>query len=105
MTEDGYEVIEMPLPAVITVVKEINEPRLPSMKNMMRAKKSVVSILTADDVNADTEKCGLKGSPTWVVKTFVPVHDIDSEMIEGEPAEQAKKLADKLLNMKFETAQ
>lgn len=101
LTEDGYEVIEMPLPAVITVVKEINEPRLPSLKGMMRAKKAVVPIWTADEINADKSLCGLKGSPTQVVKTFVPVHDIQSEMIEGSSEEQAKKLADKLLSMQF----
>ena len=101
MTDDGYEVIEMPLPAVITVVKEINEPRLPSLKNMMRAKKAVVSVWTADDVGADKNLCGLKGSPTQVVKTFVPVHEVKSEMIEGNAEEQAMKLADKLLSMQF----
>lgn len=104
MTEDGYEVIEMPLPAVITVVKEINEPRLPSLKGMMRAKKAVVTVLTAEDIGADGDFCGLKGSPTQVVKTFVPVHDIQSEMIEGEPEEQAAKLAKKLLSMQFNTS-
>lgn len=101
MTEDGYEVVEMPLPAVITVVKEINEPRLPSIKGMMRSKKAVVSVWTADEIHADINLCGLKGSPTQVVKTFVPVHDIQSEMIEGSPAEQASKLAEKLLFMQF----
>ena len=101
MTEDGYEVIEMPLPAVITVVKEINEPRLPSLKNMMKAKRAVVKVLTADDVGADKSLCGLKGSPTQVIRTFVPVHDIQSEMIEGEPEEQAAALARKLLSMQF----
>jgi Electron transfer flavoprotein, beta subunit len=105
MTEDGYEVIEMPLPAVITVVKEINEPRLPSIKGMMRAKKAVVNVWTADDINADKEKCGLKGSPTQVVRTFVPVHDVKSEMIEGDPSEQAKKLSEKLLSMQFPVCQ
>lgn len=101
MTEDGYEVVEMPLPAVITVVKEINEPRLPSIKGMMRAKKAVINVWTADDINADKNLCGLKGSPTQVVKTFVPVHDIQSEMIGGSPAEQAANLAEKLLKMQF----
>jgi electron transfer flavoprotein beta subunit len=101
MTDDGYEVVEMPLPAVITVVKEINEPRLPSLKGMMRAKKAAVTVWTADDIGADKELCGLKGSPTQVVRTFVPVHDVKSEMIEGDPAEQAKKLADKLMSMQF----
>lgn len=101
MTEDGYEVIEMPLPAVITVVKEINEPRLPSLKNMMKAKKAVVNVWTADDIDADKELCGLKGSPTQVVKTFVPEHEVQSEMIEGDAAEQAGKLAEKLMSMQF----
>lgn len=101
MTDDGYEVIEMPLPAVITVVKEINEPRLPSLKNMMRAKKAVVNVWTADDIGADKNLCGLKGSPTQVVQTFVPVHEVRSEMIEGNAEEQARKLADKLLSMQF----
>ena len=103
MTDDGYEVIEMPLPAVITVVKEINEPRLPSLKGMMRSKKAEVPVWTADDIGANKELCGLKGSPTQVVETFVPVHNVNSEMIEGEPAEQAKKLADKLMGMQFKT--
>ena len=103
MTDDGYEVIEMPLPAVITVVKEINEPRLPSLKGMMRSKKAEIPVWTAADIGADENLCGLKGSPTQVVETFVPVHDVKSEMIEGEPAEQAKKLADKLMTMQFKT--
>jgi electron transfer flavoprotein beta subunit len=101
MTEDGYEVIEMPLPSLITVVKEINEPRLPSIKGKLRAKKAEIKVLTADDINADKDLCGLKGSPTQVVKTFVPVHAVESEMIEGNAQEQAKKLADKILSMQF----
>ena len=101
MTEDGYEVVEMPLPAVLTVVKDIFVPRLPSLKNMIRAKKAVVNVWTADDIGADKNLCGLKGSPTQVVRTFVPVHDISSEMITGDAGEQARKLADKLLTMQF----
>lgn len=103
MTDDGYEVIEMPLPAVITVVKEINEPRYPSIKGKLRAKKTEVTIYTADDIGADKNLCGLKGSPTQVVKTFVPVHEMNAEMIDGTSREQAQKLADKLLSMQFVT--
>lgn len=101
MTEDGYEVIEMPLPAVITVVKEINEPRLPSIKGKLRAKKTEVTVYSADDLGADKNLCGLKGSPTQVVKTFVPVHEMNGEWIEGTAREQAEKLTDKLLSMQF----
>jgi electron transfer flavoprotein beta subunit len=101
LTDDGYEVVEMSLPALITVVKEINEPRLPSLKGMMRAKKAVINTWNAEDINADKDLCGLKGSPTQVIKTFTPIHDIKSEILEGKPEEQARKLADGLLSMKF----
>jgi electron transfer flavoprotein beta subunit len=101
LTDDGYDDIELTLPALITVVKEINEPRLPSIKGMMRAKKAEVTVWTADDIGADKEQCGLKGSPTQVIKTFVPVHDVKSEMFEGTPQEQAQKLTDRLLSMHF----
>lgn len=101
LTDDGYEVVEMSLPAVITVVKEINEPRLPSLKGMMRAKKAVIPVWTLADISTDENLCGLKGSPTQVVKTFVPVHDINSEMFEGTADEQARCLADRLMSMQF----
>ena len=101
LTDDGYEVIEMPLPALITVVKEINEPRLPSIKGKLKAKKAEVRVLSAGDIGADPSLCGLKGSATQVVKTFTPVHEVKAEMIEGTAKEQAKALADKLLSMQF----
>jgi electron transfer flavoprotein beta subunit len=101
LTEDGYEVIEMPLPAVITVVKEINEPRLPSLKGMMKSKKTTVTVWTADDISADKNFTGLNGSPTQVVKTFVPEHTVDSMIFEGTPQEQAKGLVEKLLSIQF----
>lgn len=99
LTEDGYEVVEMLLPALITVVKEINEPRLTSIRGIMKAKRSVIDVWTADDINADRSLCGFKGSPTQVIETFVPIHDSKCEMLEGKANEQAKKLADKLLSM------
>ena len=96
MTENGYETITMPLPAVITVVKEINEPRLPSIKGMMRAKKAEIPIYTASDIGANPSLCGLAGSPTQVVKTFIPEHNVNSEMLDGTPEEQVSLLIDKL---------
>jgi electron transfer flavoprotein beta subunit len=101
MTDAGYEVIEMTLPALVTVVKEINEPRMLSLKNMMRAKKADIPVWTAENIGADRSRCGLNGSPTRVIRTFVPQHIVDNEMIEGTPDIQAKKLADKLLSMRY----
>ncbi|MDD4493052.1 MAG: electron transfer flavoprotein subunit beta/FixA family protein [Eubacteriales bacterium] len=101
MTDDGYETVEMTLPAVITVVKEINDPRLPSLKGMMRSKKYQVTTWTADDIRADKLRCGLSGSPTQVIKTFVPEHETQSEIFTGTVEEQAKQLTDKLSALQF----
>ncbi|HHU62876.1 MAG TPA: electron transfer flavoprotein subunit beta/FixA family protein [Clostridiales bacterium] len=101
MTEDGYEVIETTLPALLTVVKEINEPRLPSIKNKLRAKKAHIPIWTAEDINADKRLTGLNGSPTKVVRTFVPDMKIDGEMVQGSPEEQAAYLVQKLCKLYF----
>jgi electron transfer flavoprotein beta subunit len=72
MTEEGYERVQLPLPALLTVVKEINEPRLPSLKGKMRAKSAEIPVWSAEFIGAEPEKCGLKGSPTWVKKVFIP---------------------------------
>lgn len=96
MLENGYEVVESTLPCVLTVVKEINEPRFPSLKGKMAARRAVIPIWTARDIEADPNKIGLKGSPTRVVKTFVPMQRSCGEMIDGEPDEMVARLVDKL---------
>jgi electron transfer flavoprotein beta subunit len=103
MTEDGYEVVEMSLPALITVVKDINHPRLPSIRGRLRAKNTVIRTLSADDVGADRTRCGLSGSPTQVIRTFVPERGVEGEMLEGKPREQARLLVDRLLSMSVRT--
>jgi electron transfer flavoprotein beta subunit len=96
MTEEGFEIIEAPLPALLTVVKEINEPRLPSLKGMMRAKQAKIMHWTAKDIAADPTYIGLDGSPTRVVKIFTPSPRVGGQMLTGETQEVAKKLADLL---------
>jgi electron transfer flavoprotein beta subunit len=92
MTEEGYEVIEAPLPCLLTVVKEINDPRMPSLKGMMRSKKAEIIKWTAENINADAKKIGLDGSPTQVLKIFSPSPREGGRMLAGEPAEIAEKL-------------
>ncbi len=96
LLETGYEVIESPVPCVLTVVKEINEPRLPSLKGKMAARKAEIPVWTAEDVEADPSRIGLEGSPTKVVKIFTPEARKGGEMLEGEPHEMAAELAEKL---------
>ncbi|WP_094603141.1 Caffeyl-CoA reductase-Etf complex subunit CarD [Sporomusa silvacetica DSM 10669] len=71
--DEGYEIVEAKFPAVVTVVKSINKPRYPSIKSKLAANKAVIEVITAADLpEINTEKIGLKGSPTKVKKTFTP---------------------------------
>lgn len=97
MMEDGVDVLEMDLPAVISVVKEINEPRVPSLKGKMAAKKAVFPQWNAEALGANPECIGLKGSPTIVAKSFRPPMKTGGVKIEGAtPEEKAKNLVKKL---------
>ncbi|AYD39943.1 electron transfer flavoprotein subunit beta/FixA family protein [Clostridium fermenticellae] len=71
---DGTYLKQMKFPGLITVTKDINEPRLPSFKNKMKARKAEIKVLTFDDLKEflDEEKVGFKGSPTKVKKIEVP---------------------------------
>ena len=96
MVEEGYEVLEMALPAVITVVKEINVPRLPSLRGSMKAKTAQIPVWTAADIGVEEDKAGIAGSPTRVVKIFFPKREHKSEMFQGTPEEQVGQLVERL---------
>jgi electron transfer flavoprotein beta subunit len=100
LLEEVNELVETPLPAVITVVKQINEPRLPSLKGMMRAKRAEIKTLKAEDIQADSKNIGLNGSPTQVVKIFTPPPKSGGEKLEGELNEIIDKLVGKLKERK-----
>jgi len=70
--EGGYEVVEAAMPVLVSVVKEINEPSIPTLRGKIKAKNTEIPILTAENIGADEDRLGLKGSPTRVVKTFHP---------------------------------
>ena len=70
--EGGHEVVEAPTPVLVSVVKEINEPRMPTLRGKIKAKNTEIPILSAADISADEDSIGAKGSPTRVVKTFHP---------------------------------
>ncbi len=92
MLEEGYEIIETPIPVLLTVVKEINEPRLPSLKGMMRAKSAKIITYGQKDLNLDPQQIGLCGSPTQVVKIFTPPHRAGGQMLKGEVPEIADQI-------------
>ncbi len=70
--EGGHETVEVDLPALVSVVKEINEPRIPNLSGKLKAKSFEVKILDAVGIKADQLKIGLGGSPTRVVNVFYP---------------------------------
>ena len=96
MTEEGYDIVETPIPCLFTVVKEINTPRLPSLKGMMRSKSAKIVQWTAEDINADPKNIGLDGSPTRVVRIFTPPPRKGGEMLKGDTAEVSRKLTELL---------
>ena len=92
LMDDGHDRLECPLPALITVVKEIGELRVPSLRGKMKAKKIEIPVMTAADIDAAPESIGLKGSPTQVVEVFAPQPRGNRVSIEGSPDEMAEAL-------------
>ena len=101
LMDDGYDRLEMSLPALLTVVKEINEPRVPSLKGKMRAKSQKIDVYGTKDLAADPERVGLQGSATQVIKVFPPPRLKEREWIEGTSVEQVTQVLDKLNVLKL----
>jgi len=100
LMDDGYDVVESSLPVLLTVVRELNAPRLPSLKGKMAARKAVIRKLTAADIKAEDESLGLKGSPTQVRNIFAPEVRKDRKMFEGSIEEQIDALVKELAGLK-----
>ncbi len=100
LMDEGYDVVESSLPVLLTVVKELNQPRMPSLKGKITAKKAVVKKMGMSDIEADESSLGLKGSPTQVRNIFAPEARTERRMIEGEPEEQVDNLIEELKKIK-----
>lgn len=92
LMEDRYETFEINLPAAISVVKDINTPRVPSLRGKMKAKSVEIPVWDAKQLEADEDEVGLSGSYTQVVKIFTPKIKHEIKMIEGSPGEQVEQL-------------
>lgn len=100
LMDEGYDVVESSLPVLLTVVKELNEPRLPSLKGKIAAKKTEIKKWGQADIEADDNDIGLKGSPTQVKNIFVPELRKDRKILKGTPEEQVNALIEELRRMK-----
>ncbi|BDR67865.1 electron transfer flavoprotein subunit beta [Clostridium tetani] len=95
--EDGSYVIKTKMPILLTAIKELNEPRYPSIDGIYKAyREKRIDIWTANDLDIDEEKIGLNGSPTKVKKSFTPSITFKGETIEGTAEEASYKLVSKL---------
>jgi len=100
LLEEGREIVEAELPALLTVVKDINSPRSATLFHMRRASKLLIPTWSAADLpGADSSKLGLRGSPTQVIKIFSPPrHEGSLDMIKADSVEaSAAILADKII--------
>ncbi|MFH0942407.1 MAG: electron transfer flavoprotein subunit beta/FixA family protein, partial [Chloroflexota bacterium] len=101
VTADGYEVVEVSLPALITVSNELGEARYPTIKGIMGAKRKEPVVWKPADIGVDPSQVGAAGRRTRLLKLFQPVREGKCEIIEAETLEEAAiKLALKLREAK-----
>ena len=95
--EDGYERIEASLPALITVISDLNKPRYPSVRGIVDAyQEKEVKVWNAKDIQAEEACLGLNGSPTEVMRSFAPEPKGEGVVLEGTADETAKQLVQHL---------
>ncbi|WP_371361887.1 Caffeyl-CoA reductase-Etf complex subunit CarD [Sporomusa rhizae] len=101
--EEGYEIIEAKLPVLVSVIKSLNyEPRYPSVKSTMKAKRAQIPVWTSADLAVNPERLGLKGSPTQVRKIFTPPQRTQGVVIQKDTAREAvTELIQKLSDAKI----
>lgn len=100
LMDDGCDIVESSLPVLMTVVRELNVPRMPSLKGKMAAKKAEIKKLSAADIGVEPDRVGLKGSPTQVRNIFAPQPKTDRKMLEGSSEEQVAALVKELTGVK-----
>jgi electron transfer flavoprotein beta subunit len=99
---ETIEVARVKLPCLLSVEKDIHEPRLPSYKKKIATRHRPIRMICLDDFkDKDEKRYGLKGSPTQVEKIFPPSKNADRQMWHGTGEELALKMANKLKELKF----
>jgi len=102
VTDDGYEVVEVSLPALVTVSNELGEPRYPTIKGIMAAKKKEPVSWKPADIGVELSQVGATGRRVQLLELFQPVREGECEIVEGEsPEEAALNLALKLREAKI----
>ncbi len=102
LLEDGYEVVDLPTPCLVTVSNEANSPRYPTLKGIMQAGKKKIPTWDLAELGADASKTGSSGALTTVSELTIPTFESECEFIEGDtPEEMGEKLALRLRELKI----
>jgi electron transfer flavoprotein beta subunit len=99
MVKDGYEVLEAPMPSLVTVSSEIGLPRLPGGMGLMMARRKVIPTWKAQDIGAESSQLDKANAHTEVTGLSVPNRKSQCEMIPGAPGEAAGVLAQKIIKL------
>ena len=86
---DGFEVVEVTLPALITVTNELGQPRYPTLKGVMAATKKEITVLSMQDIGVDTSKLSSMSSDLKLLDLFIPVHERKCHIFEADNLEEA----------------
>jgi electron transfer flavoprotein beta subunit len=100
LTDNGYHLVEARLPAVVSVVEKINEPRYPSFKGIMAAKKKPLETLSISDLGVDAAVVGAAGALSRV-KTFETVPPRQAGTVVKDEGDGAARIAEFLAAKKF----
>jgi electron transfer flavoprotein beta subunit len=94
-TDDGYEVVKAKMPVLLTATKGLNEPRLPNIMGIMKAKKKPLEVIDLATLGASEDIVGAKGSATKVLRMYPPEQRKGGVKLEDvEPKEAAKQLVE-----------
>lgn len=94
IVEDGFERVKVAGPLVISVVKDLNQPRLPTLRSKLIARKAEVPVWGPEEIGLKPEELGLKASPTRVTKVFSPKLSRDTDLQHYVPGDTARRLMD-----------
>ncbi len=98
LVEDGYQILSLPLPCLLTVVKEIAAPRLPTLGGKIRSRQMQIPVFSTENMDLDASALGLKGSPTKVVKIDTPKVTRGGTVVRAGDDEAIGVAVDKLMS-------
>jgi len=97
LVEGGWQVLRLTLPALLTVVKEVSQPRLPTLRGKQRARAADIPVWQAGDLDVETDKLGLAGSPTRVVRIHRPKVARQCRKLRANDADSTAAAVDEVL--------